>query len=72
MFSHDVKRQASPSWIYAPAITSIMYETFEVTPFKRNYDAAFGQIANILRRYGIIEHPRNLRFRFTLQSALHE
>jgi len=48
------------------AITSIMYETFEVTPFKRNYDAAFGQIANILRRYGIIENPRNLRFRFTL------
>ena len=43
-----------------------MYETFEVTPFKRNYDAAFGQIANILCRYGIIEHPRNLRFRFTL------
>ena len=43
-----------------------MYETFEVTPFKRNYDAAFGQIANILRRYGIIENPRNLRFRFTL------
>jgi len=48
------------------AITSIMFETFEVTPFKRNYDAAFGQIANILRRYGIIENPRNLRFRFTL------
>jgi hypothetical protein len=43
-----------------------MYETFEVTPFKRNYDAAFGQIANILRRYGIIENPRNLRFRFIL------
>ena len=40
-----------------------MYETFEVTPFKRNYDAAFGKIANILRRYGIIENPRNLRFR---------
>jgi hypothetical protein len=48
------------------AITSIIYETFEVTPFKRNYDAAFGQIANILRRYGKIENPRNLRFRFTL------
>ena len=43
-----------------------MFETFEVTPFKRNYDAAFEQIANILRRYGIIENPRNLRFRFTL------
>ena len=43
-----------------------MYETFEVAPFKRNYDAAFRQIANILRCYGIIENPRNLRFRFTL------
>jgi len=43
-----------------------MHENFELTPFKRNYDAAFGQIANILRRYGIIENRRNLRFRFTL------
>ena len=43
-----------------------MYETFEVTPFKRNYDAAFGKIANILYRYGITENPRNLRFRCTL------
>jgi hypothetical protein len=33
---------------------------------KRNYDAAFGQIANVLHRYGIIESPMNLRFRFTL------
>jgi hypothetical protein len=49
------------------AITSILYQTFEIPPFKRNYDAAFGQIAAILRRYGIInENPRNLRFRFTL------
>ena len=47
-------------------ITSILYQTFEVTPFKRNYDATFGQIVNILHRYGIIENPRNLRFRFTL------
>ena len=47
-------------------ITSILYQTFEVTPFKRNYDAAFGQIVNILHRYGIIENPRNLRFRFIL------
>jgi hypothetical protein len=39
-----------------------MYETFEVTPFKRNYDAAFGQIANILRRYGIIENPQEFTF----------
>ncbi len=47
-------------------ITSILYQTFEVTPFKRNYNDAFGKIANILNRYGIIENPRNLRFRFTL------
>jgi hypothetical protein len=49
------------------AITSILYQTFEIPPFKRNYDAAFGQINAILCRYGIInENPRNLRFRFTL------
>ena len=48
------------------AITSILYQTFEITPFKRNYDVAFGHIANVLRRYGIIENPRKLRFRFTL------
>jgi hypothetical protein len=48
------------------AITSILYQTCEITPFKRNYDAAFGQITNILQRYGIMENPRNLRFRFTL------
>jgi hypothetical protein len=48
------------------AITSILYQTFEITPFKRDYDAAFGKIVNILYRYGITENPRNLRFRFTL------
>ena len=49
------------------AITSILYQTFEIPPFKRNYDAAFGQINAILHRYGIInENPRNLRLRFTL------
>lgn len=48
------------------AITSILYQAFEITPFKRDYDTVFGQIANILFRYGIIENPRNLRFRFTL------
>jgi hypothetical protein len=48
------------------AITSILYQTFEITPFKRDYDAAFGKIANLLYRYGITENPRNLRFRFTL------
>jgi hypothetical protein len=39
------------------AITSILYQTFEITPFKRNYDAAFGQISAVLHRYGIIENP---------------
>ena len=48
------------------AITSILYQTFEIAPFKRDYDAAFGKIANILYRYGITENPRNLRFRFIL------
>jgi len=31
---------------------------------------AFRQITNILHRYGIIENPRNLRFRFTLCMQL--
>ena len=48
------------------AITSILYQTFEITPFKRDYDAPFAKIANILYRYGIIENAMNLRFRFTL------
>ncbi len=48
------------------AITSILYQTLEILPFKRKYDEAFGQITAILHRYGIIENPRNLRFRFTL------
>lgn len=47
-------------------IASILYQTFEMTPFKRDYDASFGHIAKVLRRYGIIENPRNLRIRFTL------
>jgi hypothetical protein len=48
------------------AITSILYQAFEIPPFKRDYDTAFGKIADILARYRIIENPRNLRFRFTL------
>ena len=48
------------------AITSILYQILEVPSFKRNYDTAFEQIANIIYRYGIVENPRNLRFRFTL------
>ena len=34
--------------------------------FKRDYDAAFGNVADILSHYGIIENSRNLRFRITL------
>ncbi|HEX7032261.1 MAG TPA: hypothetical protein VF172_04605 [Nitrososphaera sp.] len=48
------------------AITAILAETFKIEPFKRNYDEAFGKIADILYRYGISENPRNLRFRFIL------
>jgi hypothetical protein len=48
------------------AISSILSQVFEITPFKRDYDTAFGKIADIIRRYGIIENHRNLRFRFTL------
>ena len=47
-------------------ISTILYQTFELPSFKRDYDSAFGKIANILRRYGISENLRNLRFRFTL------
>jgi hypothetical protein len=48
------------------AISSILYHVFEITSFKRDYDTAFGKIADIIRRYGLLENPRNLRFRFTL------
>ena len=48
------------------SITSILYETLKITPFKRDYDASFGKIAIILERYNLNENPRNLRFRFTL------
>ena len=47
-------------------ITSILENTFKVPAFKRNYDEAFGRVANILYRYGVVENPRNLRFRFIL------
>lgn len=47
-------------------ITSILHQTFELPPFKRDYDSAFGKIADILKRYGIVESARNLRFRFIL------
>jgi len=47
-------------------ITSMLFQFFEIPSFKRNYDSAFGKVADVLRRYGIVENPRNLRFRFTL------
>lgn len=47
-------------------ITSILNETFQIVPFKRDYDTTFGRICNILRKYGVKENPRNLRFRFIL------
>lgn len=47
-------------------ITAILDETFKVPALKRNYDEAFGRIADILYRYGVAENPRNLRFRFIL------
>jgi hypothetical protein len=48
------------------SVTSILNETLKITPFKRDYDASFGKIAIILKRYNLNENPRNLRFRFTL------
>lgn len=48
------------------SVTSILYDTLKITPFKRDYDTSFGKIANILKRYDLSENPRNLRFRFTL------
>jgi hypothetical protein len=47
-------------------IELILSEIFQTVPFKRDYDAAFGKICNILRKYGIDENTRNLRFRFIL------
>jgi hypothetical protein len=48
------------------AISEILHATFAIEPFKRDYDMAFSAIADILYRYGMIENPRNLRFRFIL------
>jgi hypothetical protein len=48
------------------SIASILHQVFEIPSFKRDYDTTFGKVADILRRYGIVENPRNLRFRFTL------
>ena len=43
------------------SITSMLYEVFEIEPFKRNYNSVFAQIASILHRYSITENPINLR-----------
>ena len=48
------------------SVSTILYDTLKITPFKRDYDTSFGKIANILKRYDLRENPRNLRFRFTL------
>jgi hypothetical protein len=48
------------------SVSSILYETLKITPFKRDYDTSFAKIASILKRYDLCENPRNLRFRFTL------
>lgn len=47
-------------------ITSILEETFRIEPFKRDYDVVFGRVAHIMRRHGLTENPRDLRFRFIL------
>jgi hypothetical protein len=48
------------------SVSEILHQTFAIEPFKRDYDAAFAAIAGILYRYGAMENPRNLRFRFIL------
>lgn len=48
------------------AISDILRQTFAIEPFKRDYDMVFSAVAAILRRYGLVENPRNLRFRFIL------
>jgi hypothetical protein len=48
------------------SITSILAKALQTVPFKRDYNSAFAQIANILFRYGLNENYRNLRFRFIL------
>ena len=48
------------------SVSSVLKETFQTLPFKRDYDKALGQIGTILLKYGIQKNPRNLRFRFIL------
>jgi len=47
-------------------VVSILHETFELPGIQRKYDECFGQISNILNRYGINENPKNLRVMYTL------
>ena len=35
-------------------ITSILHQTFELPPFKRDYDSTFGKIADTLKKYGAV------------------
>ena len=48
------------------SIRLILRETFDIEPFKRDYDLAFSGVARILSRYDLEGNPRNLRFRFIL------
>ena len=48
------------------SIRLILRETFDIEPFKRDYDVAFSRVARILSRYDLEGNPRNLRFRFIL------
>ncbi len=47
-------------------ITVILYKTFEIPAFQRDYDKVFDIISKILYRYGLDVNSRNLRFRFIL------
>jgi hypothetical protein len=47
-------------------IALILHQTFELPPLKRDYNFAFSKVADILKKYGIVENARNLRFRFIL------
>lgn len=47
-------------------VVSILHTTFELPGIQRKYDKSFGQISNILSRYGINENPKNLRVVYTL------
>lgn len=51
-------------------ITSILNQTFELTPFKSDHDAAFGKIANILNRYGLLAIANILHYVIVLRKEL--